>query len=116
MHRFLVHVTLFLFVFLPISFAAVQVIESDQSGVTIDFDLPSPKFSKIQPEQRSTYDLISYIGSSSTSKPGNPQVPASRLMLGVPPETELRVTTLWKKTQTRQGFRILPNPYKTLRS
>ena len=116
MHRSLVHVTFFLFVFLPISFAAVQVIESDQSGVTINFDLPSPKFSKIQPEQRSTYDLISYIGSSFTSKPGNPQVPTSKLMLGVPPETELRVTTLWKKTQTRQGFRILPTPYKTLRS
>ena len=115
MHRIPFHVTLFMVVFLPISFAA-QVIESDQYGITINFDLPNPKFTKIQPAQRSTYDLISYTDSSFTSEPGNPKVPVSRLMLGVPPETELRVQVLRKETQTRQGFRILPTSYKTLRS
>ncbi|MEE3193923.1 MAG: C25 family peptidase propeptide domain-containing protein, partial [Candidatus Poribacteria bacterium] len=99
MHRIPFHVTLFMVVFLPISFAA-QVIESDQYGITINFDLPNPKFTKIQPAQRSTYDLISYTDSSFTSEPGNPKVPVSRLMLGVPPETELRVQVLRKETQT----------------
>ena len=116
MHRISLHTTFFMAVFLPISFASVQVIESDQYGVTINFGLSNPKFSKVQPSQRSTYDLISYTDGSFTSEPGNPRLPVSRLMLGVPPETEFRVEVLWKETQTRQGFRILPTSYKTLRS
>ena len=122
MHKIPLHPTFPIVVFLSISlasvqvFASTQVIESNQHGVTINFDLPNTKFSKVQLAQRSTYDLISYTGSIFTSESGNPQVPVSRIMLGVPPKAEFRVEVLWKETQTRHGFRILPTSYKTLRS
>ena len=88
---------------------------TDQTGITVEFNLPKLEVSTLK-RNGVRYQAVSFEGSGFTSEAGNPRLPVSRLMLGVPPNVKFQVEVLHTTTETRSGYRIPPVPYNVPKS
>ena len=88
---------------------------TDQTGITIEFNLPKLEVSTLK-RNGVRYQAVSFEGSGFTSEAGNPRLPVSRLMLGVPPDVKFQVEILHTTTETRSGYRLPPVPHKVPKS
>ena len=97
-----------------------QILNSDESGITLELTIPELKTEVQQFDgvryQVARYEAISYQGCGYTSESGNPRVPVSRILLGVPPEATCRVQTLDDVSNIRTGYRLPPVPRKIIQT
>ena len=83
---------------------------TDQDGVTVEFNVPKLEISTVK-RDGIRYQAVSFEGSGFTNEAGNPRLPVSRIMLGVPPNVKFHVEILNVTTETRSGYRIPPVPH-----
>ena len=88
---------------------------TDQNGITVEFNLPKLDISTVK-RNGTRYQAVSFEGSGFTNEAGNPQLPVSRVTLGVPPNVNFQVEILHATTETRSGYRIPPVPHNVPRS
>ena len=88
---------------------------TDQTGITVEFDLPKLEVSTVK-RNGIRYQAVSFEGSGFTSEAGNPRLPVSRVTLGVPPNVKFQVEILHTTTETRSGYRIPPVPHNVPKS
>ena len=84
--------------------------KTDQSGITVEFNLPKLEISTVR-RNGIRYQAVNFEGSGFTSEAGNPRLPVSRIMLGVPSNVKFHVEILRTTTETRSGYRIPPVPH-----
>ena len=94
------------------SYAGITA-SSDVDGITVEFDLPDLR---VTPVERNgvTYQSVSYRECGFTSEQGNPGVPVSRILLGVPADASFSVEVLRASNETRLNHRLPPVPHQTL--
>ena len=88
---------------------------TDQNGITVEFNLPKLEVSTVK-RNGIRYQAVSFEGSGFTNEAGNPQLPVSRVTLGVPPNVNFHVKILHTTTETRSGYRLPPVPHNVPKS
>ena len=83
---------------------------TDQNGITVEFNLPKLEVSTVR-RDGIRYQAVSFDESGFTNEAGNPRLPVSRVMLGVPSDVRFHVEILHATTETRSGYRIPPVPH-----
>ena len=83
---------------------------SDASGITVTFDLPDLQTETVE-HDGVRYQTVRYDGSGFTDEKGNPRLPVSRVMLGVPANVTFHVEVLHATHETQRGYRIPPVRY-----
>ncbi len=87
--------------------AQVTQVTSD-SGITVQFTLPELTISEVV-RDNVRYQEVGYADSRFTNEPGNPKVPVTRLMLGIPASVEIEaVDVSAAPVETRNGVRLVP--------
>ena len=87
--------------------AQVTQVTSD-SGITVQFTLPELTISEAV-RDNVRYQEIGYADCRFTNEPGNPKVPVTRLMLGIPASVEIEaVDVSAAPAETRNGIRLVP--------
>ena len=87
--------------------------KSDADGITVEFDLPDLNVALIE-RNGVKYQSVSYEECGFTSEEGNPHLPVSRILLGVPAGTSFSVEVQYAANETRINHRLPPVPYRTL--
>ena len=100
-------------IFVTKGYAAVQA-TSESKGITVEFDLPELSVSTVE-HHGVGYRSVRYKGSGFTNEAGNPQLPVTRAMLGVPPNASFHVEVTGGTHQTRRISRIAPVPHRVPR-
>ena len=88
---------------------------TDQNGITVEFTLPELEVSTVK-RDGIRYQAVSFAGSGFTNEVGNPQLPVSRVILGVPPNVKFNLEILHAPTETRSGYRLPPVPHSVPKS
>lgn len=84
-------------------------------GINVQFRLPELEISDVHVPNRQ-YQSVSYAECSFTAEPGNPKVPVTRVMLGIPATAEVGgVDVSAGALHTRASVRLVPVPH-TLRT
>ena len=85
-------------------------VRTDHTGITVEFTLPELEVSTVK-RDGIRYQAVSFEGSGFTNEVGNPRLPVSRVILGVPPNVKFNLEILHAPTETRSGYRLLPVPH-----
>lgn len=91
----------------------VRVVESSDTRIVLEVNLPAFDATR-QPAGGRVYDLLSIPGWDLTQQPGRPQLPVKRVLLGIPPEAELRLAVLDTAAEESGPYRILHAPERVL--
>ena len=94
------------------SYAGI-IAKSDVDGITVEFDLSDLNVALTE-RNGVKYQSVSYEGCGFTSEEGNPHIPVSRILLGVPADTSFSVEIQHAANETRINHRLPPVPYRTL--
>ena len=93
----------------PDSSAEISQVTSTD-GITVQFTLPKLAISEVI-RDNIRYQEVSYADCRFTNEPGNPKVPVTRLMLGIPTAATIEaVDVSAAPTETRAGVRLAPVP------
>lgn len=97
--------------FLCIGSASAQLTQvTSENGITVQFTLPELTLSEVV-RDRVRYQEVHYADCRFTDEPGNPKVPVTRLMLGIPATVEIEAVNVSAgPTETRTGVRLAPVP------
>ena len=83
---------------------------TSENGITVQFTLPEPTLSEVI-RDRVRYQEVHYDDCRFTDVPGNPKVPVTRLMLGIPATAEIEaIDVSASPAETRTGVRLVPVP------
>ena len=89
------------------AFAQVTQVTSTE-GITLQFTLPELTFSKVT-RDNVRYQDVQYADCRFTNEPGNPKVPVTRIMLGIPATAVIEaVNVSAAPAETRAGVRLTP--------
>lgn len=88
---------------------------TDRNGITVEFTLPELEVSTVK-RNGSRYQAVSFERSGFTNEVGNPRLPVSRVILGVPPNVKFNLEILHASTETRSGYRLPPVPHSVPKS
>ncbi len=91
---------------------SIQQVTSAE-GINIQFRLPALEISDVNglPNGKS-YQSVRYADCGFTAEPGNPRVPVTRVMLGIPATAEVDgVDVRAGEVHTRAGVRLVPVPH-----
>lgn len=103
-----IHVFIFFTCIGRVSAQVTQV--TSESGITVHFTLPELTISEVV-RDNVRYQEVHYADSHFTGEPGNPRVPVTRLMLGIPASSEIEAVDVSTATvETRKGVRLAPVP------
>ena len=93
----------------PDSFAEITQTTSTD-GITLQFTLPELTVSAVT-RNNVRYQEVRYAECHFTDEPGNPKVPVTRLMLGIPAAATIEaVDVSAASAETRAGVRLVPVP------
>ena len=93
----------------PDSFAEITQTTSTD-GITLQFTLPALTISEVT-RNNIRYQEVQYAECRFTDEPGNPKVPVTRLMLGIPAAATIEaVDVSAAPAETRTGVRLVPVP------
>ena len=93
----------------PDSFAEITQTTSTE-GITLQFTLPELTISEVI-RDNIRYQEVRYADCHFTDEPGNPKVPVTRLMLGIPAAATIEAVNVSAATaKTRTGVRLAPVP------
>ena len=84
--------------------------QSDTSGITVALDLPDLQTATVT-HDGVRYQAVHYEECGYTDETGNPRLPVSRVLLGVPPNVQFRVEVILATHETHRGYHIPPVPY-----
>ncbi|RKU18775.1 hypothetical protein C6503_08965 [Candidatus Poribacteria bacterium] len=98
-----------LFLFLWSFSASAHVTQSTSTdGITLQFTLPELTVSEVV-RDNVQYHEVHYADCHFTTEPGNPKVPVTRLMLGIPATATIEaVDVSAAPAETRSGVRLVP--------
>ena len=98
-----------LFFFLWSSSVSARVTQSTSAeGITLQFTLPELTVSEVL-RDNVRYQEVRYADCHFTTEPGNPKIPVTRLMLGIPATATIEaVNVSAAPSETRSGVRLLP--------
>ena len=109
--------------------SSIKLISSDDNGVTLKVTVSELKTEVMSLRENrnnpqvdgARYQTVSYSGSRFTSEVGNPRVPVSRIMLGVPPEAMCRVSVLDAIVTksgdfSHTGYQLEPTPRQIVKT
>ena len=98
-----------LFFFIATFGASAQVTQvTSAEGITLQFTLPELTFSEVI-RDNVRYQDVRYADCRFTNEPGNPKVPVTRLMLGIPATAVIEaVDVSAAPAETRAGVRLTP--------
>ena len=104
-----VHCILVIFFFLWSSSVSARVTQSTSAeGITLQFTLPELTVSEVV-RDNVRYHEARYADCHFTTEPGNPKIPVTRLMLGIPATATIEaVNVSAAPAETRSGVRLLP--------
>ena len=88
---------------------------TDRNGITVEFTLPELEVSTVK-RNGIGYQTVSFEGSGFTNEVGNPRLPVSRVILGVPSNVKFNLEILNAPTETRSGYRLPPVPHRVPKS
>ena len=94
------------------SYTAITA-RSDVDGITVEFNLPDLRVTPVE-RDGVKYQSVSYEECGFTSEEGNPYLPVSRILLGVPADTSFSVEVLHAANETRMNHRLPPVPRRAL--
>ena len=99
------------FVFISILGASARVTQvTSTEGITLQFTLPELTVSEVI-RDNVRYHEVHYADCRFTNEPGNPKVPVTRLMLGIPTTVEIEAVDISAApAETRAGIRLAPVP------
>ena len=101
-----IHVLIFLGCISAASAEITQVTSTD--GITLQFTLPELVISEVV-RDNVRYQEVHYADSRFTNEPGNPKVPVTRLMLGIPATATIAaVDVSAAPVETRSNVRLVP--------
>lgn len=89
------------------------IAESHVDGITVEFNLSDLRVTSVE-RHGIKYQSVSYEDCGFTSEEGNPHLPVSRILLGVPANTSFSVEVLHASNETRANHRLPPVPYRVL--
>lgn len=89
------------------------IAESHVDGITVEFNLSDLRVTSVE-RHGVKYQSVSYEDCGFTSEEGNPHLPVSRILLGVPANTSFSVEVLHASNETRANHRLPPVPYRVL--
>ena len=95
--------------FISIGSAAARLTQvTSERGITVQFTLPELTISEVV-RDKVGYQEVHYDDSRFTNEPGNPKVPVTRLMLGIPASVEIEAVDISAApAETRTGIRLVP--------
>ena len=94
----------------PDSFAEITQTTSTD-GITLQFTLPELTISE-EIRDNIRYQGVHYTDCHFTDEPGNPKVPVTRLMLGIPTAATIEAVDVSAvPAETRTGVRLVPVPF-----
>ena len=98
-----------LFFFLWSSSVPARVTQSTSAeGITLQFTLPELTVSEVL-RDNVRYHEVDYADCHFTTEPGNPKIPVTRLMLGIPATATIEaVNVSAAPAETRSGVRLVP--------
>jgi uncharacterized membrane protein len=92
------------------SASRIQVIESDQTGITLQLDTPAYEIDSLALPIGS-FDQISIPASEWMAEPGKPRLPMVSALIGIPPNAQVTVRILFDQPVILQGsFSLAPAP------
>ncbi len=87
--------------------ARVSQVTSD-NGITVQFTLPELTVTEVV-RDKVRYQEVNYADCRYTDEPGNPRVPVTRVMLGIPASAEIEaIDVSAASAETRAGVRLVP--------
>jgi len=86
---------------------AVQIIESTNTHIAVQVKIDSIHVSEKIVDQNS-YHLVSISGFNFMTEPGKPQLPATGLLLAIPPTGSVNLQIIGSQITSRSGLTILP--------
>ena len=93
----------------PDSFAEITQ-STSTDGITLQFTLPELTISEVT-RDNIRYQEVNYADCHFTDEPGNPKIPVTRLMLGIPAAATIEaVDVSAMPAETRTGVRLVPVP------
>ncbi len=100
-----------LFIFLMVFSASARVTQvTSTDGITVQFTLSDFAVSEVI-RDNIRYHEVQYADSRFTSAPGNPKIPVTRLLLGIPATTDIEgIDVSAAPYETRSGVRLVPVP------
>ncbi len=97
-----------LFFFTICSASAYITQVTSDNGITVQFTLPELSISEVI-RDNVRYQQVGYADCRFTDEPGNPKVPVTRLMLGLPASVEIEAVDISAApAETRSGVRLMP--------
>ena len=102
-------IILSLLFFISIGSAAARLTQvTSERGITVQFTLPELTISEVV-RDKVRYQEVHYDDSRFTNEPGNPKLPVTRLMLGIPASVEIEAVDISAApAETRTGIRLVP--------
>ena len=100
-----------LFIFVSVLSASAQVTQTTSAdGITVQFTLSDLTVSEVT-RDNVRYQEARYADSRFTIEPGNPKVPVTRLLLGIPATANIEdIDVSAAPYETRSGIRLVPVP------
>jgi hypothetical protein len=86
----------------------LQVLQSDQEGIVFRYSVPEPVFTKAK-INGIDFDQINLDKCVSSNLPGEPQLPVRIVVIGIPPDAEIKVEILEQTSQEHSGINLAPN-------
>jgi hypothetical protein len=92
----------------PAADSAIRLVRSGADGIVVAFDLPDYAVETLT-EDGQTYQVVRAPGLASSGQPGYPDLPATAVLLGIPPRGEPRIRTTVRETENwDQPVRLAP--------
>ncbi len=100
-----------LFLFIPVFGVSARVTQVPSTdGITVQFTLSDLTVSEVT-RDNVRYHEVRYTDSHFTSEPGNPKVPVTRFLLGIPATANIEgIDVSAAPYETRSGIRLVPVP------
>jgi len=94
----------------PAQQAALRVVEADAARLVFEIDVPLPAVEEVQAEGR-VFQRLSISGYVSAGAVGQPELPQTSFMLGIPIEGEVELRILDAKIEELPGtYTVYPSP------
>ena len=91
----------------------MRILQSDIRGIILDLEVPFYTVDSIKVDGQ-TYERVSITGYGLSTTTGEPELPQRGLLLGVPPDAEVRLVVLGTESSVAGSFKLSPVPQRSI--